>query len=70
MFDRHAAAIAACIALALPAGAFAQVGAEESAKKLKPAAGLKATLWASEPMVVNPTNMDVDSAAASGSARV
>ena len=38
-----------------------QVSAEESAKKLKPAPGLEATLWASEPMVVNPTNMDIDS---------
>src|SRR5205085_897070 len=26
-----------------------------------PAEGLEATLWASEPMVVNPTNMDIDS---------
>jgi putative membrane-bound dehydrogenase-like protein len=39
----------------------AQVSAEESAKKLKPAEGLEATLWASEPMVVNPTNIDIDS---------
>jgi len=39
----------------------AQVSAEESAKKIKPADGLEATLWAAEPMVVNPTNMDVDS---------
>jgi putative membrane-bound dehydrogenase-like protein len=61
MFDSHAAALAAIIALAMPAVAFAQIGAEDSAKKLKPAPGLKATLWAAEPMVVNPTNMDVDS---------
>jgi len=38
----------------------AQVGPEESARKLKPADGLEATLWASEPLVNNPTNMDVD----------
>lgn len=44
-----------------PSAASAQVSAEESARKLKPAEGLEATLWASEPMVINPTNMDVDS---------
>jgi putative membrane-bound dehydrogenase-like protein len=49
------------LTLGLPAPAFAQVGAEASAKKLKPAEGLEATLWASEPLVVNPTNMDIDS---------
>ena len=38
-----------------------QISAEESVKKAKPAEGLEATLWASEPMVVNPTNMDIDS---------
>ena len=48
--------------LAAPfATAKAQVGPEESARKVKPAEGLEATLWAAEPMVVNPTNMDVDS---------
>ena len=44
-----------------PATVNAQVGPEESAKKIKPAEGLEASLWASEPMVRNPTNMDVDS---------
>ena len=44
-----------------PAPAMAQVSAEESAKRLKPAPGLEATLWASEPMLSNPTNIDVDS---------
>jgi len=43
------------------ATAVAQVGPEATAAKLKPAEGLDATLWASEPMVVNPTNIDVDS---------
>jgi putative membrane-bound dehydrogenase-like protein len=47
--------------LAAPAVVTAQVGPEESARKLKPAEGLEATLWASEPLVHNPTNMDVDS---------
>src|SRR6516164_5339959 len=39
----------------------AQVAAEESAKQLKVADGLEVALWASEPMVVNPTTMDIDS---------
>jgi putative membrane-bound dehydrogenase-like protein len=57
------AALAACVlaTLALAATATAQVSPEESAKKLKPADGLEAALWASEPMVVNPTTIDVDS---------
>ncbi len=33
----------------------------ESAGKLKPAPGLEATLWAAEPMLSNPTNIDIDS---------
>jgi putative membrane-bound dehydrogenase-like protein len=41
--------------------ATAQVSPEQSAKLLKPAEGLEATLWAAEPMVVNPTTMDIDS---------
>src|SRR5882672_2865359 len=52
---------AVMLALACPATVFAQVSPEESARKLKPADGLEATLWASEPMVINPTNMDIDS---------
>jgi hypothetical protein len=58
------AVLGLCAALGVLAPAVparAQVSAEESAKKLKPAEGLEATLWASEPLVVNPTNMDVDS---------
>ncbi len=41
--------------------ASAQVSPEQSAKLLKPADGLEATLWASEPLVINPTTMDIDS---------
>lgn len=41
--------------------AMAQVDAQTSAKMIKPAEGLEATLWASEPMVKNPTTMDIDS---------
>lgn len=49
------------LTLSTPLAGFAQVGPEESARKVKPAEGLEATLWASEPLVNNPTNMDVDS---------
>ncbi len=49
------------LALAWPAATLAQVSPEESARKVKPADGLVAKLWAAEPMVHNPTNMDVDS---------
>ncbi|MGO9467190.1 MAG: PVC-type heme-binding CxxCH protein, partial [Isosphaeraceae bacterium] len=43
------------------APASAQVSPEKSAALMKPAAGLEATLWASEPLLVNPTNIDIDS---------
>ena len=39
----------------------AQVGPEASSLQLKPADGMEATLFAAEPMVINPTNIDVDS---------
>ena len=39
----------------------AQISPEESLKKLKPAEGLKVSLLAGEPMVVNPTDIDIDS---------
>ncbi len=48
-------------ALACPPVAWAQVSPEKSAAMVKPAEGLQATLFASEPMVNNPTNIDVDS---------
>ncbi len=48
-------------ALAWGPAATAQVDPERSTRMLKPAAGLQATLFASEPMVHNPTNIDVDS---------
>jgi putative membrane-bound dehydrogenase-like protein len=49
------------LALGFPGLICAQVSPEESARKVKPAEGLEATLWAAEPMVHNPTNMDIDS---------
>ncbi len=45
----------------VPGWASAQVSPEESARKLKPAPGLTVSLWAAEPMVVNPTTLDIDS---------
>jgi putative membrane-bound dehydrogenase-like protein len=56
------AVIGACAAvLTGSTAATAQVSPEESARQVKPAEGLEATLWASEPLVRNPTNIDVDS---------
>jgi putative membrane-bound dehydrogenase-like protein len=49
------------IACSLTATVHGQVSPAESARQIKPAAGLEATLWAAEPMVVNPTNIDIDS---------
>jgi len=39
----------------------AQMSAEESTARLQPAEGLEATLWAAEPMLANPTAIDIDS---------
>jgi putative membrane-bound dehydrogenase-like protein len=54
-------AILGVAVLAWSSASTAQVSAEKSSKMLKPAEGLEATLFASEPMVNNPTNIDVDS---------
>jgi putative membrane-bound dehydrogenase-like protein len=43
---------------ALPA--YAQISPEQTVESFKVAPGLKATAWASEPLMVNPTNMDID----------
>jgi hypothetical protein len=40
--------------------ALAQKSPEETVKSFKVAEGLEATLWASEPGMVNPTDMDID----------
>ncbi|HEX8910811.1 MAG TPA: PVC-type heme-binding CxxCH protein, partial [Humisphaera sp.] len=55
-----ATAVAAAAALAAPRPALAQKAPEETVKSLKVADGLEATLFAAEPMLVNPTNIDVD----------
>ncbi|MFK5920798.1 MAG: c-type cytochrome [Verrucomicrobiota bacterium] len=39
----------------------AQLSAEKSLATLKPAQGFAVSLWASEPMLANPTSMDIDS---------
>jgi len=55
------AAFGAWAALLSSAPALAQTSPEESAKKVRPAEGLGATLWAAEPLLFNPTSLDVDS---------
>src|SRR5581483_3080379 len=46
--------------LCLAGDALAQKSPEETVKSFKVARGLEATLWATEPGMVNPTNMDID----------
>src|SRR6185295_17564325 len=46
--------------LSAPAVARAQKAPEETVKSFKVADGLEATLWATEPGMVNPTDMDID----------
>ncbi len=45
----------------LASTASGQVNPEKSAALVKPASGMQATLFASEPMVSNPTSIDIDS---------
>jgi putative membrane-bound dehydrogenase-like protein len=49
----------ACVVLGV-VPAVAQTAAPITVKGLKVADGLTVTLWASEPMVINPTNLDID----------
>ena len=44
-----------------PSTLLGQVSAPESVRKLKAGPGLEVMLWASEPMLANPTNIDIDS---------
>ena len=53
--------LVACTSSHVGTFALGQMSPAESAKKIKPAEGLEAVLWASEPMVMNPTNLDIDS---------
>ena len=54
-------ALAFAALAAAPVDVHAQSSPDESAAKLRPAEGLEASLWAAEPMLFNPTSMDVDS---------
>ena len=45
----------------LPVSLFGQKSAEETVAGLKAAPGLEVKLWASEPLVQKPTDMDIDS---------
>lgn len=49
----------ACLAADSPAHGL--IAARDSISKLKPASGLSVSLFAAEPMVQNPTNLDIDS---------
>jgi putative membrane-bound dehydrogenase-like protein len=55
-----ATAVAAAALLAAPT-AHAQKAADETLASLKVPEGMEITLWAAEPALVNPTNMDIDS---------
>jgi putative membrane-bound dehydrogenase-like protein len=55
-----AAAVLAALGAWPGASAHAQVSPEETLKSFTVAEGLEATVWATEPMLVNPTNIDVD----------
>ncbi len=51
---------AGCLGLSVYAAQGKGIPAEESEKTLKVADGLECQLWAAEPDVINPTNMDID----------
>ncbi|WP_442505474.1 PVC-type heme-binding CxxCH protein [Novipirellula sp. SH528] len=54
--------LAIAFAVVLPGqSSHAQQSPGDSLKSLQPAAGLEVSLWASEPLVNNPTSMDIDS---------
>jgi putative membrane-bound dehydrogenase-like protein len=52
--------LAFCCCLVFAGALAAQEAPDRSAAELHAAPGLRATLWASEPMVMNPTNMAID----------
>ncbi len=51
---------AACFLALLSAGGCAEDPSKNPAQSLSAAEGLEVTLWASEPDVINPTNIDID----------
>jgi putative membrane-bound dehydrogenase-like protein len=56
-----AVAAAAIVLAATSPVAHAQKSPEDTVKSFEIADGLEATVWAAEPMLINPTNIDVDS---------
>src|SRR5688572_22476616 len=60
MTDCRGYAILLVIALSAASPTRAQVSPEETLKSFELADGLEASVWATEPMLVNPTNIDVD----------
>lgn len=57
---RLTAGASLAIAAFLAAPTLAQQKPDDTIKSLKVPEGLEVTLWANEPMLVNPTNMDID----------
>jgi putative membrane-bound dehydrogenase-like protein len=62
MMSSHRSALLSALALVLAAAfpAAAQKSPQDTVQSFKVAEGLEATLWAAEPGMVNPTNMDID----------
>ena len=62
MMSPHRSAVLSALAVLLAATfpANAQKSPEETLKSFKVADGLEVTVWATEPGMVNPTNMDID----------
>ena len=59
LISRAAVCVALLVICSTPV--LSQESPEESLRSLDPAEGLEVSLWASEPMVNNPTSMDIDS---------
>ena len=62
MTSRPSRLCLACLALiaSFSPPALAQKSPDETIKSMKVPEGMEVTLWASEPGMVNPTNMDID----------
>src|SRR5262249_56046108 len=58
MFRRFFSSLLASLILATPA--LAQVEPDKALKTFKVSEGLELSLWAHEPLCVNPTSMDID----------
>src|SRR3954451_15530785 len=61
-FTRHLVIICLLVLVApLDRNLLSQQTAQQTTKGFKASEGLEVTLWAAEPDVVNPTNIDIDS---------